>query len=203
MNFSTLTFLFKTIFVISLALFFVQCQDDPARQAATRSAMETPAQPQGETPPPPSNEPVRPATSGTLTLNAGSYSISKGSEVCVPVTAQDFIKIVSMQYTMQWDPKVLKYKTIKGAGLPGLAAGNFGTQATAQGILTFSWYDAEVKGISYENGHKLYDVCFDAIGAAGSKSKFEFADAPVIIEITNAASQFLDLNGTAATVEVR
>ena len=173
----------------------VQCQDDPAREAARQAALEAPA------PPPPS--PERPATVGTLTLNATSYSVSKGNEVCIPVLAQDFNEIVSMQYTMTWDPKVLKYKELRSFGLPGLSGSNFGAQATGKGILTFSWYDANVKGISYENGHKLYDVCFDAIGEAGSKAKFEFADAPVIIEITNSASQFLDLSGGAATVEVK
>ncbi len=194
--------LFKFFFVIGIALFFVQCQDDPAREAARQAALESAAQPTAPAPPP-SNERVRPATTGTLTLSAEGNSVSSGDEVCLAVTAQDFQKIVSMQYSMTWDSKVLKFKGVKSFGLAGLGVNNFGTQATSTGVLTFSWFDANVQGITHPDGNKLYDICFEAIGETGSQTKFQFADTPVIVEITNSNSQFFDLNGQPAVVKVR
>lgn len=204
MNLPIIQFIFKAFFVVGLSLFFVQCQDDTAaREAAQKSALETAKKTvnpleKRETP-----QPARPATSGTLTLQASGGTTAKGEKLCVPVTTQDFREIVSMQHSIQWDPAVLQFANVANFGLPALTENNFGGRQAGEGILSFSWFDQNVKGISQPNGHKLYDLCFQVVGEAGSKTKVQFADAPVIIEITNSATQFLDLNGQPAVVKVQ
>ena len=201
MNLPFIQFFFKALFIVGLSVFFVQCEDDPAREAAEKSALETAAKPApAETPP--STKAVRPPTTGSITLQANGGSVKKGEEICVSVTAQDFKKIMSMQYTMKWDPEVLEFVTVKNFGLPGLSGNNFGGVQAKKGLLTYSWYDANVQGISQNNGHKLYDVCFRAKGKAGSQCKFQFVDAPVIFEITNSASLFLELKGIPGVVKI-
>ena len=99
---------------------------------------------------------------------------------------------------------MLKFKGLKSFGLPGLSAENFGTQlAATQGLLTYSWYDANVKGINLASGTTLYEVCFEAVGPTGSTSSVAFVNAPVIFEITNGASQFLELRGAPGKVDVK
>ena len=141
--------------------------------------------------------------SAALTLTASDIKAPKNSEACVSVTARDFQNILSMQYTMQWDPKVLKFKAVQNYGLPGMKDNNFSDHLANEGKLTFSWYDPRLVGLTQPEGVKLYDVCFDIVGKPGTASKFEFTGIPTVIEIADARGTFLDLRteGGAITVE--
>ena len=187
-----------------MAIFFVCCGgEDPAREAAKEEALKNP-NPTTSTPAPADETtPARPPEVGKLPMQISNVQTGKGEEACVSVTVAQFIAIVSMQYTMTFDPAVLKFKTIKNFGLPGMTINNFGARAADKGILAYSWFDSEVKGISKPDGTKLYDVCFETIGEAGNSSKVEFADAPVVIEISNSASQFLGIDGTNGRVTIQ
>lgn len=138
----------------------------------------------------------------TLTLSVSNGKAAPGEQACVAVTAKDFLQIMTMQYTMKWDANVLKYKEIRSFGLPGMSLNNFGAHSSEKGLLTFSWYDPALRGITKPDGVKLYEVCFDVIGAAKSKSAFEFTNAPTVIEISNSTGVFLQLKGESGTVEV-
>lgn len=205
MNLPFIQFLFKILFVIGFSLFFITCKDDSsaAREEAQKNAMSNTAEKQVEEPAEPQNNVARPPTSGEITLNAAGGEVSQGEEICIPVKAQDFKGIMSMQYTMKWDPKVLEFTNVKSFGLPGLSGNNFGGVQAKEGLLAYSWFDQNVQGLTYNNGHLLYEVCFKAVGEPGSQTRFQFADKPVIIEITNSASLFLDLKGQPAVVKVK
>ncbi len=193
-------FFVTKIATLLIALSVLGCQNDKAREQATNQALEN-------TSTPPANSetasPATPATVGKLPLSISSKTAAKGGETCVSVTAKNFNQIVSMQYSMKWDKNVLKFKGLKGFSLPGLGPENFGKNQAADGILTYSWYDANVQGISRPDNSNLYEICFEVVGAAGSKSTVEFANAPTIIEIANVNSEFLDLAGQSGTVEVQ
>ncbi|MCU0346759.1 MAG: hypothetical protein MUC59_07435 [Saprospiraceae bacterium] len=196
------------ILFFSFAMLVAACgNDDPAREAAAAKALEAAkAQQATEQPtPPPAADPKneRPKTGGTLNLAVTGGDAQKGKEACVAITARSFKSIVSMQYSLKWDANVLKFKQLKGFGLPGLSADNFGTQATGKGVLTHSWFDASVKGVNKADGETLYEICFEATGAAGSKSAVQIVDSPIIIEIANSNSEFLSLDATPGTVLVK
>ncbi len=193
-------FFIKSVIAIFMALFFIHCgSDDTAREAALEAAKEAAAK---STATSEVTAPVKQVVVGSLPMSISNAAASKGSEACLSVTASQFNQIVSMQYTMTWDPKVLKFKEVKGFGLPGLNAQNFGARAADKGILAYSWFDANVQGITKPDGTKLYEVCFETIGKKGSSTAVEFADAPVVIEISNADSQFLDIAPSNGKVEV-
>jgi hypothetical protein len=138
-----------------------------------------------------------------LTLSASTLTAATGSQVCIAVTAKDFQQILSMQYSMNWDPKVLKFREVKSFGLPGLRGTNFSAHLAEKGILTYSWYDGNLQGVTKPDGARLYEICFDVIGEAGNKTMFQFTSQPTIIEITNAAGLFLTLKGEEGGVEVK
>ncbi|RMG83971.1 MAG: hypothetical protein D6714_08890 [Bacteroidetes bacterium] len=142
-------------------------------------------------------------TASALTIMASNKTAQSGKEVCVDVSVKDFQKILSMQYTMKWQADKLRFKRIDGLNLPGLSASNFGTQATQKGLLTFAWYDPNIRGISLTDGSSIYQVCFDVIGKAGDKAYLQFTGYPTVIEITDAQSNFLDLNATPGIVKIR
>jgi hypothetical protein len=197
--------------------------DDPAREAATTQALEatqpqqpaeqaTPTTPpdqqtqpdqQPQPTPTPMSKAERAKTAGAIYLSVGGGSVAKGGETCVAVTAKHFKSVVSMQYSIKWDPKVLKFKEMKGFSLPGLNLESFGKHILNKGIMTHSWYDANIKGINKGDGETLYEICFEAVGDTGSKSAIQIVDAPTIIEIANANSEFFSLDATPGTVLVK
>lgn len=139
---------------------------------------------------------------GALTLNATETVAAKGETVCVEVKTKDFEQILSMQYSMNWNPNVLKFKEVRNYGLDGMNVQSFGTHIVQKGMLTFSWYDPALRGFSKPDGTRLYEVCFEAVGAPGSKSKFEFSGKPTEVEITNSSSVFLELKTKAGEVRI-
>ncbi|MCC6723482.1 MAG: hypothetical protein IT258_03160 [Saprospiraceae bacterium] len=139
----------------------------------------------------------------TLTLTASEVEAAKGETVCLEVKAKDFNQILSMQYSMNWDANVLKFKEVRSFGLDGMSLQNFGAHVASKGVMTFSWYDPSLRGFSKPDGHKLYDVCFEVLGNSGSKSKFEFSGKPTVVEIANSASQFLELRSQSGLVKVK
>jgi hypothetical protein len=181
--------------------------DDKAREAAAAEALEAAKTPPVEQPTAPistEQQPqARPKTAGTMRLMVESGSATKGSAVCVAIKAKDFKSIVSMQYSLKWDPKVLKCKDVKNFGLPQLSIENFGRHILDQGLLTYSWFDANVKGISKGDGETLYELCFESVGQPGSKSAVQIVDVPTIIEIANVNSEFYTLDATPGTVLVK
>ncbi len=139
----------------------------------------------------------------TLTLTASEVEAAKGETACVEVKAKDFNQILSMQYSMNWDANVLKFKEVRSFGLEGMSIQSFGAHLASKGTLTFSWYDPSLRGFSKPEGHKLYELCFEVVGKPGSKSKFEFSGKPTTIEIANSASQFLELRSVSGLVTVK
>ena len=138
-----------------------------------------------------------------LSLTVTKKTAKKGDAVCLDIISPDFNQIVSMQYTMQWDKKVLKYQGVQNFNVPAMSAANFGPRTAPEGKLTFSWYDPNVRGITLPAGTSLYQVCFDVIGESGSKAFFQFTDYPTITEIMQSNGTFLDLNWTSGKVLVK
>lgn len=138
----------------------------------------------------------------TFTLSTSGGEFVRGSEVCVALTAKEFDRILSMQYSLQWDAKVLKFNRLQNFGVETMSVKNFGQQLTQEGTLTFSWYDPRLLGVSQPPNTKLYEICFDAIGEVGSEASVVVTDKPTIIEIANALSVFLDLRCDAGVVKI-
>jgi hypothetical protein len=138
-----------------------------------------------------------------LTLTASNKTALTGKEVCVDISVKDFNKIISMQYSMKWSTQKLKFNRIDGLNLAGLSAANFGAHATDKGILTFAWFDPNIRGISVPDGTPIYQVCFDVLGNSGEKAYFQFTNHPTVIEITDTQGNFLDLNSTKGIVKIQ
>jgi trimeric autotransporter adhesin len=135
-------------------------------------------------------------------LIAGGGNVGVGSEICIPVTTQQFTGILGMQYSMNYTPAILQFKEIRNFGLPGLTQELFGIpgSGTSAGNLTMSWFDNNLAGVTLPNGTKLYDVCFTAL--SNGVSSFSFSSNPTFIEISNSAGAVVPFNSLPATVVV-
>jgi hypothetical protein len=149
------------------------------------------------------NEPETQTAKQELRFVLADQTVSKGDTLCVDVTVRDFTQILSMQYTMNWNPQTLQFLKLHQFKLKDLSANNFGFNRTAQGKIGTSWFDNDVKGISIPDGTPIYQVCFLATGEPGTKDQIFFSSDPVMIEISNSKEELLNLAFNRATITIQ
>jgi len=98
-----------------------------------------------------------------------------GERVKVGVMVRDFNQVASAQFTLGWNPRVLRYSGVSDQGLKG---GSIGTSLVESGKLMFAWYDAEGTGQTVADGTRLFAVNFEVVGEAGSVTAVELFDSP-------------------------
>lgn len=143
-----------------------------------------------------------PPAAPPLTLMVDSKTVKSGTAICLDVRAKRFWDIMSIQYTMKWNPKHLSFKELRGFNLRGLSEQNFGLHKVEEGMLTFSWYDAALRGITLPDGTSLYQMCFEVKAAPGTKTWVRFVDYPTVFEVSNKYSELIGLQPLNGTVRV-
>lgn len=119
-----------------------------------------------------------------LTFIASDETGGNGDQVCVDISVQNFTSIVSMQYSINYNPAVLQFANAAGFNLPGFGASNVGNPSA--GNITVSWLaDDPVAGQSVANGTVIFQLCFNITGSSGSSSNITFSGMPTPIEVTN------------------
>ena len=129
------------------------------------------------------------------TLVLPEITVDESQAFDVNVSVSDFTDIVSMQFTIRWDETKVEYADVYNLDLSGLEKANFGTSpvVTDNGLLTLSWVDGTLNGVSLPDNHQLFTIRMKAIGEAGDKIPLTFADTLAIVEL-------VDINQTAVQV---
>lgn len=120
----------------------------------------------------------------------------KGDLITVDVNVGDFSGVVSMQYSMNWNPSILQFEKVQGFTLKDLSASNFGADQAKDGNLLMAWYDSSVRGVTMANGTIIYQVVFRVIGEDTSRSRIRFSGKPLLIEVMRADGTPLPFNNT-------
>lgn len=115
-------------------------------------------------------------------LRVGSQTAPPKGVVKVPVTASNLTRMTSSQFTLRWDPKVLRYTGVSGFGLSGGGLDDFGTAGIGHGLLTFAWDDPAGRGVNVKEAN-LFWVTFAVIGRAGSSTPVTITSSPTLQEI--------------------
>jgi len=139
---------------------------------------------------PKTTAPSKSATSSKkVTISGKDMTVKSGEEFCVDVQVSNFIDVISMQYSTNFDSKVLEFLAVKNPALKDLSVKLNGTNyARAKGeenTLRFSWFVQDLKGISLYDGSTIYQVCFKVIGKSGTVTEVDFAEKPMTGEIGN------------------
>ena len=136
----------------------------------------------------------------TSSLNIGlemymdSLQSTSGSQISIPVYVNGFTDIVSMQGSITFDASVISYLNVSNFNLPGMSISNFGTNQSGQGILTYSWYDASLQGVTVVDSTFLFSIDFTVIGAPGQNSSVSFSNTPTVNEIVNNSFSSISCN---------
>ena len=150
-------------------------------------------------------KPVAPKStmsSNVLFVAAKNKSIAKGQTDCMDIQVRNFNKIVSTQYSINWNPAELKFTALKDFKLKDLSENNFGKHIVDQGKLTLSWYDQNIRGINAPDDSPIFKLCFQAIGDKGKKSKVIFTQDPIAVEITGPNATFLKFSSEPGYVTI-
>jgi len=137
-------------------------------------------------------------------INIGTLTGDAGSNVCVPVTVENFTDIQTIQGSINWDPSVLSFTGVQNLGLPGFTPdGGFNTGNVASGNLGFVWFDNTGSNpVTLPDGTVIFEVCFDVIGSSGSSSSIDFTDNPTSIEIGDSSGTALDFFTNSGSITV-
>lgn len=143
------------------------------------------------------------AATAQVTLLADSVTGTNGSQVIVPIRANDFTDLIGMQGSIGWDTAIVKYDTTFQYGLPNMNVGTFGVTQTPNGRLTFSWDDPTFNGVTVADSSILFALRFNVTGNPGDKSPITFQNVPTILEFTNNAFMVVPDSTVNGEVEVQ
>lgn len=121
-----------------------------------------------------------------VTINVPDVNANSGEQICLDFSLLDFEDIISMQYTIAWDPAVLEYVQVDGFNLPGISSDNFNL-LPSQDALVFTWNDPFAQeGTTVADGTFYTQICFNVVGDCNDVSTIQIQSIPTPVEITNA-----------------
>ncbi|PSR11417.1 MAG: hypothetical protein DA408_10920 [Bacteroidetes bacterium] len=207
------------LLLLLLVLSCLQCKSDNAVReeaqaevakmaaAATTNPNTTAAAAAVATTPAPANPDLAPGqtppTVGeTLTLVLGNREGKMGTEVCLPVTANDFNNLIGLQFSIRWDPAKLQYSAVKQLELVDLTPQNFGATYSQKGVVALSWIHQNLEGVTLPRNTHLFDVCFTPLTPAGTQADVRFEPRPTPYEVINVREDILQFNGINGMIKV-
>jgi gliding motility-associated-like protein len=121
----------------------------------------------------------------TIALSIPDTTAQTGDTLLLPITAAGFDEVVSMQFSIQWNPAVISYVNFEMGDLSGVAIGE---TTAAQGTLRLSWFDVEGLGVTRPDGVRIVRLRFVAIGSEGSFTPVAITDDPLPVQIFRVGS---------------
>ncbi len=124
-------------------------------------------------------------SSGIFKIFADSVSGNTGSQVDVPVRANEFTNLIAGQGTVSWNTAIATYNSMTFFGLPNMSLSNFGTTQVGSGRLTFSWNDPTLIGVTVPDSAIIFTIRFNIVGTPGSQTPVSFINSPTPLEFTD------------------
>ncbi len=127
------------------------------------------------------------------TFTSSSADVAPGEVFTIQVSAENLVNIVSMQFSLDWDPAVVDFQEVRDFSIPSLGLGNFGSQQVDQGRIGMNWYDNSQasQGITAP-ATNLFKLDFKALdGIVQAETAISFSGIPVAIEIAD--TSFMDI----------
>ena len=119
-----------------------------------------------------------------------NLTVDQGTSFNVDMTVASFEDIITMQFTVEWNPAVLQFQEVEDFGLTDLDLPDFGVSPSLveQGKLTLAWSpEVPINGFSLEDSTILFSIKFLPIGNAGDTTSIVFSDDPTLREIADSS----------------
>lgn len=107
-----------------------------------------------------------------------------GGKAEVNIRVKNFNKLTGLQFSLNWNPAVLKYDTVANFNLPGLSADMIGADpdTLANGKIGLLWTSFQPMGNIMADGSTMLTFVFDVVGQKGDSTAVVIADSPVFAE---------------------
>lgn len=129
-----------------------------------------------------------------LRLKFEEHVFFKNQQVCVPLIADGFRGINASEFSMQFDPRLLKFEKAKTH--PALGAGEFiFSSGAAANTIWFSWVEWREKPIFLQPRTTLFELCFTPLSIGSSSisidttNRMEFYSPLIPIEFSTSPGQ--------------
>lgn len=120
-----------------------------------------------------------------FTLSFPRVTQTPGESFCVQLRVFNFTELLSLQASIEWNPNVLEFLSVRDFRLPDFTLGNFNLMSAASGFIGFVWSSGDP--VTIQDNGILFEICFRAIGSSGTFSNVEFNQRLVSIEATSGA----------------
>ena len=117
-------------------------------------------------------------------LELPSVRVGAGGTVEVPVRMANFKRVTSFQFTLGWNPRLLRFQGIEPEALVGFDESNVNTVNSDQGRLICSWDDPAGTGQTLVDGSVVLRLKFAAVAARPAVSAVRFLSLPTVPEVT-------------------
>ncbi len=141
-------------------------------------------------------------TSTPVNLCLGTTAQPYGSNFCMPVTVSNFMDVVSIAFTISWDPNVIEFNGIMDQN-PILAGASFDMSRADEGQIPLLWFDNLLNLNSLPDGDTLFSLCFNvnANATPGDNSPLRFTNDLTPISITDDVNELpVDLKQGSVTI---
>ena len=127
----------------------------------------------------------------TVFFFTDSISGMQGTQGIVQVRQRNFQDILSVQGSVSWDTAVATFDSITFYGLPDMSNANFGMTIVSGGVLTFSWNDPTLMGVTRGDSTATFGMSFHLTGNPGAQTPVTLSDSPVVWEVSDTSLQVL------------
>lgn len=128
-----------------------------------------------------------------LVLQLPDTIVNSGDTLRLDIIARQFTQIVSAQFSINWNPNIIRYVSFQETNLPFVAIGN---SDAANGNLRFSWFDVQGTGQTLADGRSIVQLKFFVNGNAGDQTNVNISGTPLAIQVfraTNEPNKFEDV----------
>ncbi len=112
----------------------------------------------------------------------GSTNGLPGDDVLIPVQLSGCFTLLTMQFSLHWDPTMATFMDVEQFGLPGMTPGNF---ATNSGVLKITWDEPTTRGTNLPVMTTIFAVRLHLIGSLGSSSNLFINGTPTVLEVSS------------------
>lgn len=120
------------------------------------------------------------AQTDTLYLRHDSTVVTSGDIADILLSANGFDSIVSLQFSINWNPEIAEFA---GFSEVDLASTAIGVNEVSQGALRFSWFSPDGLPRSLPDNSRLLRLNFRAIGMAGQASPVSISGTPLAMQV--------------------
>ena len=121
------------------------------------------------------------------TMTLPSIVVDESEEFEIEMSVSNFTDLITMQFTIEWDPTKMSLLEITDFNLIDLDGARFGdtTSNTDFGLLPMSWEDKNLSGTTVPDGTVIFKLKMKAMGNPGDTIALKFVGAPASIEVAD------------------